>query len=201
MHSHHAVTQPTDTEVSLWREYGAPFNAKAAEGNYIFGVAVANILTSFPNALSPTTSTSITVAWNILDGLYALIAGIDLLVQDSPHETQRKITAIINIFSAAQLFLFTYNPPLLNLINSAILSGPTPLAGSAFALAMFCDLVNASIDFHNIHKEVKLEGWLAERFAEIRHIEKRIAATRLDNDIALLTRKKEKIMSDIISRC
>jgi hypothetical protein len=139
-----------------------------AELNYMLGTSITD-LTNLKNGiryieLSDLTKTVIIVGWNYLDAAYDFMFALSLLTnKDNYRARQNTIKGIINIVGGIELFVFSYNPPLTNTLG---LADPTALAGISFALAMFCDLVAASIDFHSLKQETLFQSWLLEKIKE-----------------------------------
>lgn len=113
------------------------------------------------------------VVWNYLDGACALAVGLQQLIdEDNYRQKQMKIKGLLNIFSGMQLFLLSYNPPLVAALG--ITGAPAALAGTSFAIAMVVDAITAAIDFANAWKEREINGWLEERCQEYLFLQKRI---------------------------
>lgn len=174
-----------------------------AEWNYAIGMPLnaAVLAQSIPS----NAGLGLTLGWNYLDAVYAIGLGtFQLLDEEDYRQTQNKAKGILNIISGVQLFLLSYNPPLAAALG---LAGGAALAAPAFALAMACELVSASIDFYNAEKEVKFEGWLEERAKEISYDRIRISElgkkiTKPDNkkaklEIEYLEAKKRKLETKI----
>jgi hypothetical protein len=141
-----------------------------AEWNYAVGVPL-NYAMAFSQAIPPAAGLGITLGWNYLDAVYAIGLGtLQLQDEEDYRQAQNKVKGLLNIVSGVQMFLLSYNPPVAALMGL----GGAALAAPSFALAMGCDLIIASIDFFNAHKEVKFEGWLEERAKEIAYDRARI---------------------------
>lgn len=109
------------------------------------------------------------VMWNYLDGACSVAMGLSqLLNEDDYRQGQLKIKGVLNILSGVQLFLLSYNPPLIAALG--ITGAPTLLAGASFALAMAVDLVCATMDYLNARNESTVEGWLDEKAKEYRYL-------------------------------
>ena len=122
------------------------------------------------------TTLGIALGWNYADSVYSITQGIrQILDEEDYRQTQNKIKGIVNIISGIEMFVFSYNPALTAALG---LAGGAALASPAFALAMLCDLITATIDFYNAQKEVEFQGWLEERIKEINYLEKRIETLR-----------------------
>lgn len=142
-----------------------------AEWNYSVGVPL-NYTTTYSTLISPNAGLGIALGWNYVDAVYAIGLGtLQLLDEEDYRQTQNKVKGVFNIISGVQLFLLSYNPYLTAVLG---LTGGAALAAPAFALAMACDLVTASIDLYNASKEVEFEGWLEERAKEIHYNQSRI---------------------------
>lgn len=147
-------------------------SANGAEGNYVVGVALTDLLAADAFKIPNSASLGITVGWNYGDAIFAIALGLyQLFDADDYRQVQNKTKGLLNILSGVQLFALSYNPALTAVIG---LSGGAALAGPSFALAMLCDLVTASIDYANAYKEVTFEGWLDERVKEINFVVKKL---------------------------
>ncbi|OGT47034.1 MAG: hypothetical protein A3E83_04105 [Gammaproteobacteria bacterium RIFCSPHIGHO2_12_FULL_41_20] len=150
-------------------EYGTDWN-------YSIGTAI-NDAAAIPTVILPAQTTlGIALGWNYADSVYSITQGIrQILDEEDYRQTQNKIKGIVNIISGIEMFVFSYNPALTAALG---LAGGAALASPAFALAMLCDLITATIDFYNAQKEVEFQGWLEERIKEINYLEKRIETLR-----------------------
>lgn len=163
--------------------------SSGAEWNYSAGVplSIGQTITSYANPANSfdgaAACTGLAVGWNYADGLLAIATGVtQLLDKENYRQSQNKAKGILNIISGIQLFAFSYNPALTTALG---LTGGAALASPSFALAMFCDLINASIDLYNAEVESTFEGWLEERYKELKYNNERIEA--LEKQITLLS--------------
>lgn len=131
---------------------------RGTEWNYNVGVPL--VLISQIPAVSPAIGFDISVGWNLFDGAYSIALGaFQLSDEDDYRQTQNKIKGVANILSGFQLLgLSTF----------------TGFGSAAFAISMAAELLSASIDFYNAHKEHEFEGWLEERAKNIAYKQKRI---------------------------
>lgn len=125
------------------------------EINY-YGFTLVNLLNAPGiNVISLAQATSeivLPVVWNYLDGACSVAVGLSqLLDEDDYRQGQLKVKGVLNILSGVQLFLLSYNPPLIAALG--ITGAPTILAGASFALAMAVDLVCATMDYMNARTE------------------------------------------------
>ena len=151
------------------------------EWNYVLGVLLngINTIKTFPlSALR-----GITLGWNYLDAVYAMIAGVlQWSDQDSHERLANKIKGTLNIFSGIQLFAFSYNPPLCIALG---LGSSIALAGSSFAVAMLIDAIVAAIDCYRAYQLTTFSGWQAAKQQELDH--KKIQCKKLEDKLNLLT--------------
>lgn len=150
-----------------------------AEWNYTVGVplTIGQTITSICNPAnafdSAAACTGLAVGWNYADGVLAIAAGVtQLMDKENYRQSQNKAKGLLNIISGIQLFAFSYNPALTAALG---LTGGAALAAPSFALAMLCDLINASIDLYNAEVESTFEGWLEERYKELQYNNDRVA--------------------------
>ncbi|OGT35925.1 MAG: hypothetical protein A3F11_04045 [Gammaproteobacteria bacterium RIFCSPHIGHO2_12_FULL_37_14] len=163
--------------VPLFGKKALSFIEVEPELNYIAGVTSGNVAMLPSVSFSPQANIAIPVGWNYLDGLCAIITGTNqLLDADDYHQSQNKFKGVLNILSGIQLFALSYTPGLVHVTGMA--ASATPLAGTSFAFAMLCDLINASIDFYHATKEIEFDGWLEEREKEVKYIRTRINTLR-----------------------
>lgn len=156
----------------------APWVMKAAETkpelNYTAGMVAMDLAAAQAFHLTPLVNELTIVGWNYSDAICSLVVGTAyLLDNESYNQTQIKAKGVINIFSGLQLFFFTYQRHLIQWGTHA-LTGMTAFAAPAFALAMFCDMVCAIIDFCKAYKELSYEGWKDERQTELKFLNKKI---------------------------
>lgn len=170
-----------------------------AELNYIAGTNVSDLSAKHLISLSPGAQLGVSLGWNYLDGVFAIMLGVrQLMDQDDFRQKQLKAKAVLNIISGVQLFVLSYNPAITVALG---LTGGAALASPSFALAMLCDLVGASIDYYNAYKEASFEGWLEERVQEVNFVEKKIAqGLEKNDDVSSLASRKNRLLNQIESR-
>jgi len=111
------------------------------------------------------------LGWDTIDGVCAIFVAID------QYQKGNKKQSVLSFLNGAQLILTSWVPEIVSTLGYTTLCSSVVLAPVSFALAMFVDLIQSTIDFVEVAQEKELATWFTKKIHLVNQINAKLKIT------------------------